>query len=199
MRKVAEVWPTEEEFVQDGAGQLPWSHVTVLLDRLDTREDRAWYAARALREGWKRGVMDHFIRAGLREQLGRHRSALRFDYPDNFADVGIGLHSYQLGPLDVTVALDDGDVLVAAFPVPAAGRVGTRTWTFAEPGYLEFVIERSGSRAWLAPVLEVTVFLAGVALGLLPPAIAIDRRQRRAQATGSDARSRPPPLCSGTD
>ena len=46
MRRVASVWPTEAEFLHHVGGELPWGHITVLLDRLSTREERDWYAAR---------------------------------------------------------------------------------------------------------------------------------------------------------
>lgn len=70
MRRVAEVWPTEGEFVHHVGGRLPWRHVTVLLDRLSTREERDWYAARAVDNGWSRNVLEHQIKVGLRESLG---------------------------------------------------------------------------------------------------------------------------------
>jgi len=70
MRKTAETWPTEADFVQRHAAQLPWAHIQVLLDRLTTGEDRDWYAARAVSEGWKRGVLEHLIKIGLKAQLG---------------------------------------------------------------------------------------------------------------------------------
>jgi len=70
MRRAAKVWPTEKAFLQHGVGDLPWGHVTVLLDRLPTREDRDWYAARARDEGWKRSVLEHFIKVRLKDQLG---------------------------------------------------------------------------------------------------------------------------------
>jgi len=70
MRKVAEVWPTEPEFVQHAAAQLPWTHIHVLLDRLDTRDERDWYAAAAAENGWTRGVLELQIRSGLRTALG---------------------------------------------------------------------------------------------------------------------------------
>jgi len=56
--------------VQQPVGQLPWGHVVVLLGRLDSREDRDWYAARAVDEGWSRNVMNHFIASGLRHRVG---------------------------------------------------------------------------------------------------------------------------------
>ena len=70
MRRAAEVWPTEAEFVHHVGGRLPWRHVTLLLDRLDTREERDWYAARAAEEGWTRGVLELQIRSRLRDALG---------------------------------------------------------------------------------------------------------------------------------
>lgn len=70
MRVVAECWPTEESFVPQPVGQLPWGHVRVLVDRLSTREERDWYAARAVENGWSRAVLQHQIKVGLREALG---------------------------------------------------------------------------------------------------------------------------------
>lgn len=78
MRRAADAWPTEHEFVQQAVGQLPWGHVTVLLDRLRTRDDRDWYAARAADEGWSRAVLEHQIKVGLRAAVGTA--------PANFAD-----------------------------------------------------------------------------------------------------------------
>jgi predicted nuclease of restriction endonuclease-like (RecB) superfamily len=70
MRRAAEAWPTEQEFVQQPAGRLPWGHVMVLLDRLKTREERDWYAAAAAEYGWSRGVLEHQIKADLRRAAG---------------------------------------------------------------------------------------------------------------------------------
>lgn len=78
MRRAARAWPTEQAFVQQAVGQLPWGHVTVLLDRLGTRDDRDWYAARAADEGWSRAVLEHQIAVDLRAAVGAA--------PANFAD-----------------------------------------------------------------------------------------------------------------
>lgn len=42
----------------------------MLLDRLTTREERDWYAARALDDGWSRAVLEHQIKADLRGAIG---------------------------------------------------------------------------------------------------------------------------------
>ena len=41
MHKMARTWP--EPIVQQPVGQLPWGHVTVLMDKLDTRSELDFY------------------------------------------------------------------------------------------------------------------------------------------------------------
>ena len=78
MRGFAEAWPDLGEVVQQPAAQLPWGHVLVLLDRLDDRKQRDWYAAEAVQHGWSRAVLEYQIRSGLRQRVGAA--------PSNFAD-----------------------------------------------------------------------------------------------------------------
>ncbi|WP_423462093.1 DUF1016 N-terminal domain-containing protein [Promicromonospora sp. MS192] len=75
MRKVAEVWPTESEFVHQPGAQLPWRHVTVLLDKLRTRTEREWYAARAVENAWSRASLEFEIMTPSRAPP--HRSPWR--------------------------------------------------------------------------------------------------------------------------
>ncbi|GAA4712414.1 putative nuclease of restriction endonuclease-like (RecB) superfamily, DUF1016 family [Promicromonospora umidemergens] len=76
MRAMAEAWP-DESIWQQPVARLPWGHVTVLLSRLKTVEDRTWYAERAVTEGWSRGVLEHHLKTKLRQALG--------GAPSNFA------------------------------------------------------------------------------------------------------------------
>jgi predicted nuclease of restriction endonuclease-like (RecB) superfamily len=46
MRALAMAWP-RHAIVQHAVGQLPWGHLTVLLDKLDDGAERNWYAAEA--------------------------------------------------------------------------------------------------------------------------------------------------------
>ncbi len=80
MRALAAAWPSAsvQEFVQQPVAHLPWGHVTVLLARLDSLEERTWYAQRAVEHGWSRAVTEHQIMGGLRERTGAA--------PSNFAD-----------------------------------------------------------------------------------------------------------------
>lgn len=69
MRSFAEAWP-ESEFVQEVLAQLPWYHQVTLLDKLKTRAEREWYAAKAIENGWSRNVMLHHISTALHQRAG---------------------------------------------------------------------------------------------------------------------------------
>lgn len=77
MRRVAEAWPDEDQFVQQSAGQLPWTQLTLILDKLDDQELRDWYAAKASHHGWTRALLTHQITTRLHEREGAA--------PSNFA------------------------------------------------------------------------------------------------------------------
>jgi len=70
MRAFAAAWPDLAEVVPQPVAQLPWGHVRALLDRLEGRAERDWYAARAVVEGWSRAVLEFGIRSGLRARVG---------------------------------------------------------------------------------------------------------------------------------
>lgn len=70
MRAFYEAWP-EETIVQQLVGQLPWGQNLLLLTKLKTREEREWYAAKAIENGWSRNVMWHHISTQLLERSGK--------------------------------------------------------------------------------------------------------------------------------
>ena len=70
MRSFAEEWPNHE-FVQQAGAQLPWGQNLLLLTKLKTREEREWYAAKAIENGWSRNVMWHHISTHLLERTGK--------------------------------------------------------------------------------------------------------------------------------
>ncbi|MDQ2850847.1 MAG: PDDEXK nuclease domain-containing protein [Actinomycetota bacterium] len=77
MRAMAAAWP-RTAVVQRAVGQLPWGHITVLLDKLDDQAQRDWYAAKAIENGWSRDVLRLQIIGRLQDRLGAA--------PSNFAD-----------------------------------------------------------------------------------------------------------------
>jgi len=69
MRAFAEAWP-DADFVQASLAQLPWYHQLALLDKLQTDDDRRWYAAKAIENNWSRNVLVVQIETGLRARTG---------------------------------------------------------------------------------------------------------------------------------
>ena len=66
MRLLVTVYPIQEEFTQQPAAQLPWSHIQLLLDKF--RHDyvqRDWYAKETLKNGWSRSTLSTHIKSEL--------------------------------------------------------------------------------------------------------------------------------------
>ena len=64
MRTFAGAYP-EQTIAQQLLRDLPWGHITHLLDRVDDPEARTWYAAQAAEQGWSRATLLHHIDARL--------------------------------------------------------------------------------------------------------------------------------------
>ncbi len=56
--------------MQQAVAQLPWGHNLVLLERLNTPEERRWYAAKAIEHNWSRNVLNIQIETGLLARSG---------------------------------------------------------------------------------------------------------------------------------
>ncbi|PSL37344.1 putative nuclease of restriction endonuclease-like (RecB) superfamily [Labedella gwakjiensis] len=65
MQAFARAWPSADAIVQQPVAQLPWGHVTELLDKLDDQGLRDWYAAKDVAHGWSRAVLAHQITTRL--------------------------------------------------------------------------------------------------------------------------------------
>jgi predicted nuclease of restriction endonuclease-like (RecB) superfamily len=70
MRSFAAAWP-DREIVQQAVAQLPWGHNVILLDKLQSREVRLWYAAKAREQGWSRAILVLQIESRLHERQGQ--------------------------------------------------------------------------------------------------------------------------------
>lgn len=71
---------------QPGA-QLPWRHHCLLLDKLDTADDRLWYAAKAIEHGWSRNVLALQIESGLHKRQGKAVSNFKSTLPPSQSDL----------------------------------------------------------------------------------------------------------------
>lgn len=70
MRAFAEAWPELGERVPQAVALLPWGHIRLLLDKVETQGERDWYAAAANEHGWSRSVLQHQIVNGLIDREG---------------------------------------------------------------------------------------------------------------------------------
>jgi predicted nuclease of restriction endonuclease-like (RecB) superfamily len=70
MRAFAEAYQ-DEPFVQQLAGQIPWFHHCVLLDKVKDPTEREWYIRQTFENGWSRNVLVHQIQTGLFERQGK--------------------------------------------------------------------------------------------------------------------------------
>lgn len=68
-----------DPIAQEPLAQLPWSHITVLLDKVSEREVCDWYAAQDVEHGWSAAVLTHHITTGRHLRVGRA--------PNNFPQV----------------------------------------------------------------------------------------------------------------
>ena len=70
MRKFAECWP-DFEIVQQVVAQIPWRTNRMLLDKLNTQEERLWYAHKTIENGWSSNVLELQIQNRLMERAGK--------------------------------------------------------------------------------------------------------------------------------
>ncbi len=86
MRAFAAAWP-DPEIVQRSAAHLPWRHHQYLLDKLDSPDDRLWYAAQATEQGWSRDILAWQIESKLRERSGRAVTNFAVTLPPEHSDL----------------------------------------------------------------------------------------------------------------
>jgi predicted nuclease of restriction endonuclease-like (RecB) superfamily len=70
MRDFAKAWPAEPIW-QQLVAKLPWGHNVALLDKLDTPDDRTWYAHQAIENGWSRALLLNQIMSQLHLRIGQ--------------------------------------------------------------------------------------------------------------------------------
>ncbi len=88
MRSFAEGWH-DEQIVQQLAGQLPWGHNLVLLDKLKNSEDRVWYAKKTIENNWSRNVLVMQIESKLIERQGKAITNFALRLPKPQSDLAI--------------------------------------------------------------------------------------------------------------
>lgn len=86
MRAFATAWPALD-LVQRVVAQLTWGQNITLLEKLDTPEDRLWYAARTVEHGWSRNILAMQIETRARLRHGKAQNNFPATLPPEDSDM----------------------------------------------------------------------------------------------------------------
>ncbi|MGH7435993.1 MAG: DUF1016 N-terminal domain-containing protein, partial [Polyangiaceae bacterium] len=86
MRAFAEAWP-DRRIVQQLVALLPWGHNVRLLDRVERRDHRIWYAKQAVEHGWSRNILVAQIETGLHRRAGNALTNFKATLPPPQSDL----------------------------------------------------------------------------------------------------------------
>lgn len=111
MRSFATLWGGEP-IVQQPAAQLPWGHIMVLIDKLDTAESRTWYSAAAVEYGWSRNVLMNMIMNQTLERTGAAPSNFSHQLasPDSELAKQVAKDPYAFEFLDLSAEVAERDL-----------------------------------------------------------------------------------------
>ena len=62
---------TKFSIVQPLVAQIPWTHHTIILDKLKTLDDRLFYIQKTVENGWSKAVLQHQIASKLHIRQGK--------------------------------------------------------------------------------------------------------------------------------
>ena len=85
MRAFASAW-TDREIVQAPLAQLTWYHHLALIEKLDDKAARLWYAKRAVDHGWSRNILAFQIAARLHAREGKALNNFKRTLPPRDSD-----------------------------------------------------------------------------------------------------------------
>lgn len=80
MRAFAAAWP-DRAIVQEPLARIPWYHHIALLEKLDDRAERLWYARRAMEQGWSHNILVLQIQGRAHARQGKALTNFRDTLP----------------------------------------------------------------------------------------------------------------------
>lgn len=86
MRSFAEAYP-DKEIVKQLASQIPWFHNIRLIQLVKDPDERQWYIAQTVRNGWSRAVLTMQIETDLFHRQGRATSNFKRTLPPPQSDL----------------------------------------------------------------------------------------------------------------
>ena len=86
MRRFADTYP-DDEFVQQLAGQIPWFHNCVILDKVKDAAEREFYIRKTIENGWSRDILEIQIETGLYLRQGKAITNFELTMPKPQSDL----------------------------------------------------------------------------------------------------------------
>lgn len=86
MRSFADSY-ADEQFVQQVAGQIPWFHNCVILDKVKDSKEREFYIRKTIENGWSRNVLEIQIETGLHLRQGKAVTNFELTLPKPQSDL----------------------------------------------------------------------------------------------------------------
>lgn len=72
---------------QQVVAQIPWGHNILLLQKLETLQDRLWYAHKTIEHGWSRNVLLHWLDSDLHKREGKAITNFKITLPSPQSDL----------------------------------------------------------------------------------------------------------------
>lgn len=103
MRRFADEY-RDEAIVQQLAAQIPWFHNCVIIDSLDSLEQRIWYINKTIENGWSRNVLNIQIKSNLYSRDGKSINNFKNTLPAPQSDLAASIikDPYNLEFLDIS-------------------------------------------------------------------------------------------------
>ena len=111
MRALAESYP-DEKIVLRVIAQIPWGHNQSLMNKLESQEQRLWYAQKVIENGWSRDILEMQIESNLFNRQGGAITNFERTLPPEQSDLSRHLlkDPYNFDFLTLKVAAQERDL-----------------------------------------------------------------------------------------
>lgn len=72
---------------QQLVGQIPWGHNILIIQKIDSLEERLWYVKKTIEHGWSRSVLDTWISSNLYARQGKSITNFTKTLPTPLSDL----------------------------------------------------------------------------------------------------------------
>lgn len=103
---------TELEFVQQLVAQIPWGHITHIIDRVKDSEVRKWYIQKTIENGWSRNILLMNIESETHLSLGKAQTNFADNLPKTTSDLAQAIikSEYNFDFLGITEEVNERTV-----------------------------------------------------------------------------------------